>query len=947
MRDSSYKSSKQTTQQIPFQGGEKKVMKKSLSLLLALAMVFGLFASMASAADTELTTAQKLQQLVDKGVLKGKPDGLPHLEDNLSRAEFATIAIAIAGIAPSTSTSSAFKDVKAGQWWTPAIQAAYEAGLVNGVGNSLFSPKANVTVESLIKVAVTIAKLTPVEGATVSGSSAWAGPYIQAAIDAGLPIPTNYKANATRGQTIDLAYTVFQGAQVKPLTDVKAVLNADDTVTVTGVTYGADSVKVSVDTDAAVAATLKEDGSFTLTTTALKTTGDHKITVQALKGTTVLASVEKTVNVLTFAVDSVSYVNGKTLKVKFTKAVQDAVTTNGGRNTGNYVLHLTGGDVTPVAVTLSDDKSEANLVFAGGLVGSDKDRYIQLTVKSDLKSAAGTSLPAFKGPVLLTDSVAPTATVAYTSPNIVITFSEPVQDNVGSVSVDGSVYTLTAVNKTYDNTRAPQDTVTGVTVIKINNTTAGSHRVDLIGFKDLYGNLLPDFNASVSVAADTVAPAVASVTSEGSNLRIKFTEAVVANATGKIGTVTVGTTPYDILPANATDSTNTEFLVNVVSYLPANSNFAYGSVVVAAGYKDNSGNQGTASSAVTLLITKDTTAPTVVSTSYVNNLIVVKFSEKVQVGTIPATLKVRYVSSDNILKEVDATIGGASFNYDVNGNGIQDAGEDAYVAITVTDARLITTSGTQSYLLGGTWNVTLPANFVLDTGSNGNAQATLAFTASGSTSANAAISATYPATVTNGTFTVVFGGTTALSDSALNPNNYTINGTPLPADAKLTFVNDKLNVRVTLPDSYVYATGNRTLAVRNIVDTNGNTLLQAAIDGRLVEFKENVKPAVKSVGLVNGNAVSVTFTEAVTIDVTSTDYKTGFELTINGVKQDLTKAEWTITSNPADSTQLIISTTTNNTFAPGQQVSVKLTSVSSVKDINANVVADGAVNLNI
>lgn len=186
-------------------------MKKSLSILLSFALVFGLFASMASAADTELTVAQKYQALVDKGVLKGNPDGDARLDANLNRAEFATIAIAISGLAPEKPATATFSDVNSKQWWYGAIEAAAKAGLVEGY-NGKFDPKANVTVEQVIKVAVQAAGLEIDEKAeAVEGASTWAAPYIKAALDAGL-IATglDYKADATRGQTILVGYSVYE-----------------------------------------------------------------------------------------------------------------------------------------------------------------------------------------------------------------------------------------------------------------------------------------------------------------------------------------------------------------------------------------------------------------------------------------------------------------------------------------------------------------------------------------------------------------------------------------------------------------------------------------------------------------------------------------------------------------------------------------------------------------
>src|SRR5690606_34530667 len=72
MSKTSHLLSKQNSQQPKqFRGGEKKVMKKSLSLLVAIAMVFSMFATVVSADGK--AAGQKLQDL---GVIKGTSAGL-------------------------------------------------------------------------------------------------------------------------------------------------------------------------------------------------------------------------------------------------------------------------------------------------------------------------------------------------------------------------------------------------------------------------------------------------------------------------------------------------------------------------------------------------------------------------------------------------------------------------------------------------------------------------------------------------------------------------------------------------------------------------------------------------------------------------------------------------------------------------------------------------------
>ena len=76
------------------QGGEKKVMKKILSVALSTAMAFSMFASVAFGADTEkLTPEQQFNVLKEAGIVQGYPDGLSHLDRTLTRAELAKIIV--------------------------------------------------------------------------------------------------------------------------------------------------------------------------------------------------------------------------------------------------------------------------------------------------------------------------------------------------------------------------------------------------------------------------------------------------------------------------------------------------------------------------------------------------------------------------------------------------------------------------------------------------------------------------------------------------------------------------------------------------------------------------------------------------------------------------------------------------------------------------------------
>jgi len=193
-------------------------MKKSLSLLLAIAMVFGLFASVASAADSTLTNQQKFEALKAKKIFKGKlkPDGSedPALDDNMTRAEAARIIALVEeadGIGdPDTRvvTEKPFPDVEVDAWYAEEVDAIKASGIIVGDDKGNFNPTGNVTVQELAVMAAKILGLEEVEGAEVEGAASWAAGYIQALIDNGVEFPTNYTAAATRGQLVEVTFTV-------------------------------------------------------------------------------------------------------------------------------------------------------------------------------------------------------------------------------------------------------------------------------------------------------------------------------------------------------------------------------------------------------------------------------------------------------------------------------------------------------------------------------------------------------------------------------------------------------------------------------------------------------------------------------------------------------------------------------------------------------------------
>ncbi|KKC48049.1 MULTISPECIES: S-layer homology domain-containing protein [Paenibacillus] len=198
-------------------------MKKSLSLVVTGALVTSVFASSAFAA--ELTTQQKFDALKAAGIVEGYPGGSAGLDKNITRAEISKVVALLQGLGEDAA-SSKYKDVAANYWAKGYIGAVTKAGIVNGLGNNLFGPTQNVTVEQVAKIIVESAGLTPKADAAVSGAvSAWAKGYVAAAIEAGLiDQQASYKVAATRGQVFEAAYDLSSASAVS----VKSAVAVDE-----------------------------------------------------------------------------------------------------------------------------------------------------------------------------------------------------------------------------------------------------------------------------------------------------------------------------------------------------------------------------------------------------------------------------------------------------------------------------------------------------------------------------------------------------------------------------------------------------------------------------------------------------------------------------------------------------------------------------------------------
>ena len=131
-------------------------MKKILGLFLSVLMVFSLAVPAFGAEFADVTSnSEAIETLASLSILEGKGNGFDP-DANIKRSEFAAVICramnaeaAAAGLA-----SNKFTDVPADHWAAGYIAWAADAEIVNGRGNGIFDPDANITYEEAIKMTV-------------------------------------------------------------------------------------------------------------------------------------------------------------------------------------------------------------------------------------------------------------------------------------------------------------------------------------------------------------------------------------------------------------------------------------------------------------------------------------------------------------------------------------------------------------------------------------------------------------------------------------------------------------------------------------------------------------------------------------------------------------------------------------------------------------------------
>lgn len=833
MSDMSY-TTKEKSQFMNVQGGEKKVMKKILSVALSTAMAFSMFASVAFGETAKVTSQQAFDALAAKGIVNGFPDGKAHLDKDLTRGEFAKIVTKLFGLTEVTGKLSYNdKGYNAKNWAVPYIEAVTATGLMQGQDTvkGIFNYNGKVTVEEVAKVLAIALKLEQ-PTTTDNSASVWAKGYAQAVINAGLVEKTaNFKANALRSLVVETAYYADQIGKVPTLTVASAEAVSPTKVVVTF----SDKTTANVELTTALVAGVETTINFK----HLEKDYTAKVTLQAPK------------------VVSVTAPNAKQLVVKFNRAIDGETlvenTANGAKLIEDVVkvARVNNSDQLVNAnnanVVLAADGTEAWITFGGTeyLKGS-----YTVVVKDSVKTTAGEAIPAYTNLISVNDVVAPTVvsatSVAKTTTNkVYIKLSEPVKTAGLIAYVNGAAASVSR------DTYAPLDEVTLNTGAALNS--GATYDVSLTNLTDYAGNVATPnpTKTSVTVTADSAAPTIVSATAIGDKkVQVVFNKNVDFNSlVGSVRLLDPNGESKGVFQINAGIDGKTFILGSPLTALPENGTFT-GTILFGASVRDTLGNSlGTALSQP-ITFTKDTVAPTVVGVTYKSGTgVTVKFSEEVTYNNVSGLTLINDSTgvANTTLTYASRSNDGKSLTFSVAG--------------TVTGAQTLR----------------LPAGLVSDVSFAKNKSVATVLPVSGSTASSdterpTVISAVYQPEDLNSADYVIH--VTATDNSELNTkslqdnNSYTLADAALPVGSYVTLLpattGSATRVAVVhIPKSSISATKDYKFTVAGIVDTAGNGLDVAYIKD--IKLGDRVKPTLSTAVVSPSDATTLvlTFSEAV------------------------------------------------------------------------------------
>lgn len=617
-------------------------------------------------------------------------------------------------------------------------------------------------------------------------------------------------------------------------------------------------------------------------------------------------------------VESVSAINATKLQVTFNKEVAEGSAETPANYTFVGLKDALGNAVTVTGYELQSDNKTVILTLSGAI--ANDTTFVSTVSEISTKADANVKTAKYTSTMTFSDTVRPALKeVKYTAPGKAeVHFTEELS-TVGTVKVYDGLVDVTA-------TVYPVAHAAGESHISlVGLVTSKQYKVVVTGAKDQSGNLI---SAPIEVmvqngTTDTVAPTITSLSADGvGSVKVQFSEAIQAIAPATALTVKVD--GYDTTASTAQTfdaKTNTMTITGLES--AAATPIANGSVhsIVVSGYEDLVGNDG---QSLTKVLSFANTAASLQTTSVVkegtDTFVVLTFDKNVTVDT-SLDITGSYVTPESIYKTVDA------------------AAIAELTDVTVVDNNKVKVKVTGKE--AGNYSLALPINFVDNAGVKNDKAISFNFTLGSSTDTtkpvvqNVYVPGEVMGAATVETNTVYVQYSREMSTTALNPNNYTVDGVAIFKDA--VFVGDKTLVKLTMKDNAVSVSGDRNFGISTAVTGANNVAIDSTIS--IEPIVENVKPLLTAGKLVDGDTVELTFSEFIKDSTIAT---TDLEVYIDGVKVTVANVAQSGAQQVDDQKfEINLSTAVTPTQLASSTITVK--AVGDVTDLAGNALTTGTV----
>lgn len=177
-------------------------MKKIISIILSIGIIISgtAYAQYTDVEENEFKTA--INNLAVYGVMNGNGDGTFEPYENVTRAQFAKIAVKLAGEEISETTGGLFSDTPEGYWANGYIASAAKNGYIYGYPDGNFHPEENITFAQGLTIILRVLGY-----GTAQLGNEYPGPYIKKARELNITDGISFNADdiLNRGFTAQLA----------------------------------------------------------------------------------------------------------------------------------------------------------------------------------------------------------------------------------------------------------------------------------------------------------------------------------------------------------------------------------------------------------------------------------------------------------------------------------------------------------------------------------------------------------------------------------------------------------------------------------------------------------------------------------------------------------------------------------------------------------------------